>query len=289
MTTVTLLHPGAMGAVVGGCLVTAGHRVLWVGEGRSDETRARGAAARLIERPTITAAVAESEVVLSICPPEFAQQVAHAVAAAGFGGVYVDANAIAPERMRRIAEVVGDRDQVVDGGIIGPPPHRSGTTRLYLCGAGAPAIAALFDGTALEAAVLDEEVGAASALKLAYASYQKISRVLGALAHALAREHGVGPELEREAELLRSRPLAETDAFASAAAKAWRWAPEMREAAAALRAAGLPGGVAEGAALALARWEPAKDRTDLRVDELLRMLARDLSSEPSEPSARRSP
>jgi 3-hydroxyisobutyrate dehydrogenase-like beta-hydroxyacid dehydrogenase len=272
MTTLTLLHPGAMGAVVGGALVGAGHEVLWVGAGRSATSVARAGAAGLRDRARIAAAVGESTVVLSICPPEFAEELARAVAATGFRGTYVDANAIAPERMGRIAGIL-DRAVVVDGGIIGPPPQRAGTTRLYLSGPGAPDVAALFAATTVEAVVLDGEVGAASALKLAYASYQKISRVLGALAHALAREHGVGAELEREAELLRSRPLAETDAFAGAAAKAWRWAPEMREAAATLRAAGLSGDVAEGVARALERWEPAKDR-DLPLEEVLALLVR---------------
>ena len=41
MKTVGVLHPGAMGSVVGGCLASVGHRVLWASEGRSDATRAR--------------------------------------------------------------------------------------------------------------------------------------------------------------------------------------------------------------------------------------------------------
>jgi 3-hydroxyisobutyrate dehydrogenase-like beta-hydroxyacid dehydrogenase len=283
MTTVTLLHPGAMGAVVGGTLVAAGHEVLWVGAGRSAASRVRAVDARLSERETIAAAVGESAIVLSICPPEFATAVAHAVAVTGFAGTYVDANAISPQRMAQIAQALGGGDAgasseraagsacVVDGGIIGPPPQRAGTTRLHLCGAGAGEVGALFAGTTVEAVVLDGAVGAASALKLSYASYQKISRVLGALAHALAREHGVGAELAREAELLHSRPLAETDVFASAAAKAWRWGPEMEEVAATLRAAGLPDDLATGAARVLQRWEPAQDQ-DLPLAEVLRLL-----------------
>jgi 3-hydroxyisobutyrate dehydrogenase-like beta-hydroxyacid dehydrogenase len=270
MSTITLLHPGAMGAVVGGTLTAAGHEVRWVGAGRSAASRERAVAAGLLERATIASAVGESAVVLSICPPAAAEELAHAVAATGFAGTYVDANAIAPERAARIAAIVAEAT-VVDGGIVGPPPSRAGTTRLYLSGAGAGAVAALFASTTVEAVVLDGDVGTASALKLAYASYQKTSRVLGALAHALAREHGVGAALEREAELLHSRPLADTDAFAGAAAKAWRWAPELREVAAALRVAGLPGDVAEGAARALERWTPAKDR-ELPLDEVLALL-----------------
>jgi 3-hydroxyisobutyrate dehydrogenase-like beta-hydroxyacid dehydrogenase len=273
MTTVTLLHPGAMGAEVGRQLVAAGARVLWVSAGRGPATAARAAAAGLVERETLAAAVGESEVVLSICPPAAAEDVARDVAATGFAGVFADANAIAPERMARIAASFGDGGAaVVDGGIIGPPPVRGGSTRLYLSGSPAPAVAALCAGTTLEAVVLDGDVGAASALKLAYASYQKISRVLSALAHALAGAHGVGAELEREAEALRSRPLSDLDALPVAAAKAWRWAPEMREVAATMRAAGLPGDVAQGAAVALERWATAKDRDDLDLDAVLALL-----------------
>ena len=43
--TVGLLHPGEMGAAVGQCLAAAGHRVLWVPEGRSAASAARAAAA----------------------------------------------------------------------------------------------------------------------------------------------------------------------------------------------------------------------------------------------------
>jgi hypothetical protein len=84
--------------------------------------------------------------------------------------------------------------------------------------------------------------------------YQKASRVLAAIAHALAREHDVADQLVREAELLHSRPLADLEVFCATAARAWRWAPEMHEVNDALRAAGLPGGMALGAADALERW-----------------------------------
>jgi len=37
--TIGLLHPGEMGAAVGQCLAGAGHRVLWVPEGRGGSPR----------------------------------------------------------------------------------------------------------------------------------------------------------------------------------------------------------------------------------------------------------
>ena len=126
--SVGLLHPGEMGAAVGAVLRAQGHRVVWASEGRSAETRARAEAAGL-EDVGSPAEVARSEVVFSICPPHAALEVADAAHA--FQGIYVDANAISPELARAVG---GLQLRFVDGGIVGPPPNRPGTTRLYLAG-----------------------------------------------------------------------------------------------------------------------------------------------------------
>ena len=268
MTVVTLLHPGAMGAVVGEQAVKAGATVLWISVGRSDATRQRAEAAGLTERHDIDSALAESDVVLSICPPAFAEDVVKA--AEGFAGLYVEANAIAPDRTRKIAAMLPNA-RVVDGGIIGGPPRRPGTTRLYVSGP-TEGVPELFEGTALEVVRLSDEVGAASALKIAYASYQKTTWILAAISHALAEEHGVGHHLLEEAERLKARPLLQVDTYPDTAARAWRWAPEMLEAAETMRAAGLPDDLAKGSAAAMLRWESAKDRGDLTVQNVLRLL-----------------
>jgi Domain of unknown function (DUF1932) len=269
VTVVTLLHPGSMGAAVGAQASRNGVTVRWVAAGRSVATRRRATEAGLDECPDLATALQDCDIVLSICPPAYAEDVARSVA--GYAGVYLDANAISPARVQRLAGLLPGA-VVVDGGIIGGPPTTPGTTRLYVSGNSEP-IPALFADTALDVVTLPGEVGQASALKLAYASYQKASRVLAAIAHALAREHDVEDQLVREAELLHSRPLADLDVFCAAAARAWRWAPEMREVNDALQAAGLPGGMALGAADALGRWTSVKDRDDLDVDEVLGLLA----------------
>lgn len=268
MTIVALLHPGEMGAAVGRQAVIGGATVRWVAAGRGAATRKRAAAAGLEEHPELAAALHGTDVVLSICPPAYAENVARAVA--GYTGVYVEANAIAPTRTQRIAALLPGA-QVVDGGIIGAPPHSRGTTRLYLSG-DADRVPDLFGGTVLEVITLPGGIGQASALKMAYASYQKSSRVLAAVAHGLATEHGVDSYLRREADLLRSFPLAEVDQFPEVAAKAWRWAPELHEVADTLRDAALPVELALGAAAALERWAPAKDRDDLQVADALGLL-----------------
>ena len=67
-TTIGLLHPGEMGAAVGKCLAGAGHRVLWVPEGRSEATRERAAKAGL-DGCGWAEMAARSAVIVSICPP----------------------------------------------------------------------------------------------------------------------------------------------------------------------------------------------------------------------------
>ena len=69
--------------------------------------------------------------------------------------------------------------------------------------------------------VLPGVIGQAPALEMAYASYQKFSRALAAVAHALARGCEVSESLVREAEFLRSFPLAETAQFPGVANHSW--------------------------------------------------------------------
>src|SRR5690349_11476183 len=104
MAVIGIIHPGSMGAGLGGQLRAAGHEVLWLPEGRSPEPVARADAARLTAVSSLAALCERCDVLLSICPPHAAVEVAEELA--GFGGVYVDANAIAPETAGRVAETV---------------------------------------------------------------------------------------------------------------------------------------------------------------------------------------
>jgi len=252
-TTVGLLHPGEMGAAVGQCLTAAGHRVLWVPEGRSAASAARAAAAGLtVASGGLAGLTREADVIVSVCPPHAALGVAREVAAlgvaregAGSGRVYVDANAVSPDTAREIAAIVAaGGGSYVDGGIIGSPPVAPGFIRLYLSGARAGEVQRLFAGGAVDARVIGGGgLFAASAVKMAYASWTKGSAALLLAARALARAEGVEDLLL--AEWGASQPgLTERSARAagSAAAKGWRWVAEMEEIAAAMAAAGLPDG-----------------------------------------------
>jgi Domain of unknown function (DUF1932) len=255
MSTVGLLHPGEMGAAVGRCLVDKGHTVLWASDGRGPDTAARALAARLTDVGTARAVADRSQIVFSICPPHAALDVAHAVA--GFRGLFVDANAVSPGTAREVSSIVGG-DRFVDGGIIGGPPVKLGDTRLYLSGPRAAEIAGLFAGTPLDARVLPDEpdaasapapIGAASALKMAYAGWTKGTSALILAIRALARTEGVQDALLAEWAMSQPSLASRSErAAGSAAAKGWRWIAEMEEIAATMTADGLPGGFHQAAA-----------------------------------------
>jgi len=244
VTVVGLLHPGEMGAAVGGALTGRGIDVLWASAGRSAASAERARAAGLEVAADVQEVCRRCEILLSICPPHAALDVARE--ATGFTGIYVDANAIAPDTARVVAEV---QPRLVDGGIVGPPPTDPGTTRLYLSGTEAAEVAALFAGTNLDARVISGEIGAASALKAAYAGWTKGSAALLLTLRELARAEEVEDALLEEwrisiPELERRLAGAER----SARRKGWRWVGEMEEIAHSMAAHDLPTGFHEAAA-----------------------------------------
>jgi 3-hydroxyisobutyrate dehydrogenase-like beta-hydroxyacid dehydrogenase len=249
MATVGLLHPGEMGAAVGGCLVSVGHEVLWDPAGRSRASTGRALAAELTG-VKFDRVIERSSVILSICPPHAALDVAAQVAGTGYAGIYVDANAISVATAEQVAGIVAAAGaSYVDGGIIGMPPEIAGHTRLYLSGPRANEVRVLFGRSALEARIADGPLYAASAVKMAYAAWTKGSSALLLAARALARAGGV--ERTLLAEWALSQPaLAERSegAASAAAAKGWRWVAEMEEIAASMTAAGLPAGFHQAAA-----------------------------------------
>ncbi|WP_148589948.1 NAD(P)-dependent oxidoreductase [Streptomyces sp. WAC01526] len=273
--TVGILHPGSMGAAVAACAAVNAAEVLWCEAGRSPASVARAEQAGLMPVPTLRELLDRSDIVISLCPSAVAEDLARDIAESGFTGVYVEANAINPERAQRIAALLGPDATVVDGGVVGSPPVGGKTPTLYLSGPAAETerIEALFAGSAVRTAVLGTEVGKASALKLAYASFQKTSRVLVALAVGMAREHGVDQELLEVAARRTDSYLSEPQYVAKTASRAWRWGPELEEAADALAAAGLPPEMLRAAASTLARWNDAKDARELTLADALDRLA----------------
>ena len=231
-----------MGTLVG---AAAGADVLWASDGRSEATARRASEAGFRDVGTVDELVAQSEIVISLCPPAIAEVVAGQVAAAGFDGLYTEANAIAPARVERIAKTL----RCVDGAVIA----RAGLN-LYLSGekVDVDAVAGLFEDGEVNAIPLEGEIGAASALKMAFGGWNKIGTALAAQAYAIARAYGVEEALAGEG--------VESGRILRAGPKAWRWAPEMEEVAATCAALGLPDGMPRGAAELYSRWDAHRDR-----------------------------
>src|SRR3954471_1179512 len=225
---IAVLHPGEMGSAVAAAL---GGDVIWVPDGRSRATAER--ARNLEPGDPLTA-----DVILSICPPHAAREVAASVA--GFTGLYVDANAVSPATSRAVRALVPHAD-FVDGGIVGPPPTAAGKTRLYLSGDRAREVAARFDETIVDARIVSD----ASALKMAYAAWTKGSAALLLAAHEAAEAYGVAGALDGEWAELQGRLAA---ARAARERKGWRWVAEMEEIADTFAAKGLPDGFHRAAA-----------------------------------------
>lgn len=259
-TVIGVLHPGSMGAAVGGSAVAAGNRVLWVSEGRSPATHARAEAAGLEECAWLNAVVNQADVILSICPPEAAYEVAEEVRNLGFQGIYVDANAVSPETTRRVGALVEQMGaEFVDGGIIGGPPVRPGIARLYLSGPAASRVASVLQGGPLDVIAMEAPVGAASALKMTYAAWTKGTSALLTAVQALALHEGVMDALAAEWSRGHGGLLERADGLGAAAAKAWRWTGEMEEIAATFADAGLPDGFHQAAAEVYRRLAAFKD------------------------------
>ena len=101
--------------------------MLWVSAGRGPATRGRAQVADLTDAGSPSALVAGSDVVLSVCPPHAALQVARAARRPGPAGLYVDANAVAPAGARTIgAAVEGAGGRSVDGDLICGPVRPGG-------------------------------------------------------------------------------------------------------------------------------------------------------------------
>jgi len=275
--TIGIIHPGAMGISVAASALRSGHQVCYASEGRNDATRARASEHDLRDLGTLSELCQRCTIIISVCPPHAAEDVAQQVIHHGFNGLYLDANAISPQKTQRIDEKLTSAGiPFVDGGIIGGPAWEHGETWLYLSGGEKEAkrIAECFSAGPLETSIIGEEIGKASALKMCYASYTKGTTALLTGILALSEALDVRPELMAQWE--RDWPGFPTQTESRArrvTAKAWRFAGEMDEIASTFEAAGLHGGFHRAAGQIYSKLSGFKDTGDLpEIDEVLSAL-----------------
>lgn len=276
--TIGILHPGAMGISVAASALRSGHQVCYASEGRSDATRARAAEHDLQDLGTLAELCKTCSLIISVCPPHAAEDVTSQVIAHGFGGLYLDANAISPQKAKRIGERLSQTGVTfVDGGIIGGPAWTPGETWLYLSGKDVGRVADCFSAGPLEVSIIGDEIGKASALKMCYAAYTKGTTALLTSILALAEASNVRAELKTQWERDESGFSEQAERRARrVTAKAWRFAGEMDEIAATFKSVGLPVGFHAAAGEVYRRLEYFKDVEDVPdLKEVIKALLKD--------------
>ena len=234
--TVALIAPGNMGAAIAKRLTEHKVTVLTSLTGRSEASakRAREAGMQGVDDRNL----ADADFLLSIVPPgdalALAKRLSGVLTAANKKPIYVECNAVSPQTMNQIAEVIAATGcAFVGAGIIGPPPKPGTTnTKFYAAGPAAAEFAKLND-YGLIVRVLEGPVTAASALKMSYAGITKGFTALGAAMMLAATRGGSAQALQ--AELAESQPALLgylTRQVPGMYSKAYRWVAELDEIAA---------------------------------------------------------
>lgn len=264
-----------MGVSIAASAQNSGYRVYWASEGRSPQTHERAKKISLWDIQSVAKLCEMCSMIISVCPPHAAEDVANEVLKYGFKGVYVDANAISPQRATRIGQIMSERGvEFVDGGIIGGPAWTPGRTWLYLAGKEAPRVASMFSAGPLETSVIGDAVGKASALKMCYAAYTKGTTALLSAILGVAEALGVREELAHQWSRGGSDFVDQTRRrVRRSAAKAWRFVGEMEEIAATFEGAGMPKGFHTAAATVYRRIAGFKDAQDIpSISDVLKAL-----------------
>jgi 3-hydroxyisobutyrate dehydrogenase-like beta-hydroxyacid dehydrogenase len=250
-------------------------RVFWCSEGRSSATRERAERQGLTEVDTFSGFCATCDLIIGVCPPHAAATQARTLITEKFKGTYVEANAIAPLKVRQIAEELTRAGiTCIDGGIIGLPAWKAGSTWLYLSGENPEQVTQCFSRGFLQVKVLGADIGQASALKMCFAAWNKGNTALLAAILGAAETHGVRAELEQQWDAFTPGFTRQTHSrMTGTARKAWRFAGEMEEIAATLQHSGMPPEFFLGAADIYRRLSSFKDIADApAIDEILEAI-----------------
>ena len=292
LSTVGILSPGDMGHTVGNVLRENGLRVITCLTGRSQRTQQLAEKAGIVDVPTYSQFVTEADLILSIMVPAQAMSAASAVAETlqqvDTTLAYTDCNAIAPQTVRKLGDIVTSAGGTfVDASIIGPPPRTPGATRFYASGPDLDLFSEL-NNYGLDVRALGAEIGLASAIKMCYASLTKGLTALCTELLTAASVLGVSDALTAEFQLSQSALFERMEkGLPSMPPKARRWIGEMEEISATFAHVGLTPNILTGAAdmyrfigdTHLADLPPEARDEFPTLAELIKILADNLKSE----------
>ena len=89
--TIGILHPGAMGTSIAAAAAQNGHDVYWASQGRSPQSQERAKKCELLDAQSARQLCPTCSVVICVCPPHAAADVAREVA-----GRNITVNTVAP-------------------------------------------------------------------------------------------------------------------------------------------------------------------------------------------------
>ena len=292
LSTVGILSPGDMGHTVGNVLRENGLRVITCLTGRSQRTQQLAEKAGIVNVPTYSQFVTEADLILSIMVPAQAMSAASAVAETlqqvDTTLTYTDCNAIAPQTVRKLGDIITSAGGTfVDASIIGPPPRTPGATRFYASGPDLDLFSEL-NNYGLDVRALGTEIGLASAIKMCYASLTKGLTALCTELLTAASVLGVSEALTAEFQLSQSALFERMErGLPSMPPKARRWIGEMEEISATFAHVGLTPNILTGAAdmyrfigdTHLADLPPEARDEFPTLAELIEILAKNLKAE----------
>ncbi|MEH2261812.1 NAD(P)-dependent oxidoreductase [Nostoc sp.] len=290
--TIGILSPGDMGQAIAAVLNQNGLKTIAALDNRSERTQQLAAAANIQDVGSLTQLVIESDVILSVLVPaaatEAANLVAEAIGNVGKQILYVDCNAIAPQKVINIAQIIESvGGTFVDASIIGPPPRTPNRTRIYTSGKQAHQLQQLRD-RGLDVRVIGDEIGQASGLKMSYAALTKgltaISTELLIAAHRLGLDKELWDEISNSQKELASIL---TRSIPAMTPKAHRWVGEMEEIAETFKDLGLTERIFYGAAdvyrlvkeTSLGKETPEESNSDRPLDEIITILSNEAISD----------
>ena len=245
--TIGIMSIGEMGFGIARLLMHHSYSVVTNLDGRSDVTKNRAleAGIKVLSLPDI---ILQSDIILSIVPPKDAMAMGQSISSTAMSTIpanstkkiaYIDLNAISPRLVTEISQVVNSSNLIcVDGCILNfpPKPLGNGTWFKPVLITSGPLSAAIPSKwveeliATLNIRHVNENIGAASGLKMCFASIFKGHVAIALQSYTTAQKLGVLPELRRE--LAEQFPVV-TETFdkmmLGSQYKAYRWIKEMEE------------------------------------------------------------
>ena len=166
-----------MGSPIAERIIKSGIRVISPLSGRSNNTIERARKYGIEDSGTLKDSIQDSDLIISILVPDAAENLSKEISIISKELnkeiYFADLNAISPETVLRMNDILSNgKVKFIDGGIIGTPPKEQNLPRIYVSGENSNYMTNL-DGLGMKVIDMGGKIGAASAMKMAYASITK--------------------------------------------------------------------------------------------------------------------